>query len=142
MEDPGLRTPLDTVDVQGKAVTANALHTQHAHGVYLMSRGAHDIAVVRRNHPTLYEWVKNLPWRDIPLTHHTRDRAHHRDEIRRLKVTASSSLDCFGTPPRAMAGLPNLAISVFPQDGRTMIAAALRHTARNARRPRQVLRLD
>ncbi|MGW3166858.1 hypothetical protein ACWC9Q_29160 [Streptomyces sp. NPDC001142] len=40
-----------------------------------------------------------------------------------------------------MAGLRNLAISVHRQDGRTNIAAALRHTARDYRRPLTALGL-
>ncbi|HEY9469027.1 MAG TPA: hypothetical protein VIQ76_05370 [Propionibacteriaceae bacterium] len=38
-----------------------------------------------------------------------------------------------GHLPRIMAGLRNLAIDVHRQDGRTNIAAALRHTARDGR---------
>ncbi|MFD8689504.1 hypothetical protein [Streptomyces sp. NPDC059651] len=37
--------------------------------------------------------------------------------------------------PRTMAGLRNLAISIFRQNGDTNIAAALRHTGRDYRRP-------
>ncbi|MET7794790.1 ISAs1 family transposase, partial [Micrococcus luteus] len=79
---------LDTIDLKGTVLTGDALHTQHNHGVYLRTRGAHYLAIVKRNHPGLYAQVKKLPWADIPLDHHTRDRAHHRDEIRRIKVAA------------------------------------------------------
>jgi predicted transposase YbfD/YdcC len=51
------------------------------------------VAVVKKNHPGLYAQVRKLAWRDIPLGHRTRDHAHHRDEIRRLKVAAFSHLD-------------------------------------------------
>lgn len=44
-------------------------------------------------HPGLYAQVRKLPWADIPLEHRTRDKAHHRDEIRRLKVAAFRHLD-------------------------------------------------
>ncbi|MET7354775.1 MULTISPECIES: hypothetical protein [Streptomyces] len=40
-----------------------------------------------------------------------------------------------GCLPRIMAGLRNLAIGVHRQDGRTNMAAALRYTARDCRRP-------
>ncbi|XIJ58029.1 ISAs1 family transposase [Kitasatospora hibisci] len=161
----------------------------------------------------MHAQVKHLPWRDIPLDHRTRDKAHHRAEIRRLKVAAFShidypgarqavqvvrwrrdlttgkltvervylitSLDVFdATPaelaawirghwsienllhhvrdrtfreddskvrtghlPRTMASLRNLAISVFRQDGKTNIAAALRHTGRDHQRPLRALGL-
>ena len=51
------------------------------------------MAVVKKNRPGLYTQVKKLPWRDIPLGHRTRDHAHHRDEVRRLKVAGFSHLD-------------------------------------------------
>ncbi|MFD1277290.1 ISAs1 family transposase [Streptomyces kaempferi] len=77
-------------------MTADALHTQHDHGAYLIGCGAHYVAVVKKNHPGLYAQVRKLPWRDIPLGHRTRDHAHHRDEIRATKVAAFSHLDCPG----------------------------------------------
>ncbi|MER6690402.1 hypothetical protein [Streptomyces minutiscleroticus] len=43
--------------------------------------------------------------------------------------------------PRTMAGLRNLAISVHRQNGRTNIAAALRHIARGYHRPLSALGL-
>ncbi|MET7458655.1 ISAs1 family transposase [Streptomyces sp. NPDC005574] len=84
---------LDGFELANSVVAADALHTQHGHGAYLTRRGAHYVAVVKKNHPGLYAQVRNLSWRDIPLGHRTRDHAHHRDEIRRLKVAAFSHLD-------------------------------------------------
>ncbi|GAA2882638.1 hypothetical protein [Streptomyces mexicanus] len=46
-----------------------------------------------------------------------------------------------GHPPGIMAGLRNLAIGVHRQDGHINIAAALRHTARDCRRPLAALGL-
>lgn len=40
-----------------------------------------------------------------------------------------------GILPRTMASLPNLAISLFRQCGETHIAAALRHSSSDYRRP-------
>ncbi|MCX5315505.1 ISAs1 family transposase [Streptomyces sp. NBC_00154] len=92
-EIPSFAPLLDGLELENTVVTADALHTQHDHGAYLTSRGAHYVAVVKKNHPGLYAQVRKLPWRDIPLGHRTRDHAHHRDEIRRLKVAAFSHLD-------------------------------------------------
>ncbi|MFC9462768.1 ISAs1 family transposase, partial [Streptomyces sp. NPDC056983] len=92
-EIPSFAPLLDGLGLQNTVVTADALHTQHDHGGHLTSRGAHYVAVVKKNHPGLYAQVRKLPWRDIPLGHRTRDHAHHRDEIRRLKVAAFSHLD-------------------------------------------------
>ncbi|MGX4695038.1 ISAs1 family transposase [Streptomyces sp. JNUCC 63] len=92
-EIPSFRPLLDGLDLEHVVITTDALHTQHSHGAYLHTRGIHYLAVVKRNHPGLYAQVKHLPWRDVPLDHRTRDKAHHRDEIRRLKVAAFSSID-------------------------------------------------
>ncbi|MGW1554645.1 ISAs1 family transposase [Streptomyces sp. NPDC002346] len=212
-EIPSFQPLLDSIDLKDTVLTGDALHTQHGHGAYLRKRGAHYLAIVKKNHPGLYAQVRMLPWADIPLDHHTRDRAHHRDEIRRLKVAAFlhlgypgarqaiqvvrrrrelstrkltiervyliTSLGVFdatpaqlaawirghwgienllhhvrdrtfredyskvrtGTLPRTMASLRNLAISVFRQNDETNIAAALRRTSRDYRRPLSALGL-
>ncbi|MGW3689588.1 hypothetical protein [Streptomyces sp. NPDC005125] len=43
-------------------LTGDALHTQHSHGAYLIERGAHYLAVIKKNHPGLYAQVRKLPW--------------------------------------------------------------------------------
>ncbi|MBT2472203.1 ISAs1 family transposase, partial [Streptomyces sp. ISL-66] len=92
-EIPAFAPLLDTLDLTGTVITTVALHTQHAHGTYLRRRGAHYIAVVKKNHPGLYERIRKLPWHEITLDHYDRTRAHHRDEIRRLKTAAFAHLD-------------------------------------------------
>ncbi|WP_053690151.1 ISAs1 family transposase [Streptomyces sp. WM6372] len=92
-EIPSFQPLLDTTDLENTVLTADALHTQHGHGAYLRERGAHYLAMVKKNHHGLNAQVRKLPWQDIPLDHRTRDRAHHRDEIRRLKVAAFHHID-------------------------------------------------
>ncbi|MGX4695348.1 ISAs1 family transposase [Streptomyces sp. JNUCC 63] len=92
-EIPAFAPLLDSIDLTGTVITADALHTQHAHGTYLRGRGAHYIAQVKANHPGLFDTVRRLPWRDIVLDHYDRARAHHRHEIRRLKTAAFAHLD-------------------------------------------------
>ncbi|MDQ0828220.1 putative transposase YbfD/YdcC [Streptomyces achromogenes] len=92
-EIPAFQPLLDSIDLTGTVITADALHTQHAHGTYLRTRGAHYIAQVKANHPGLFDRVRRLPWREITLDHHDRTRAHHRLEIRRLKTVAFAHLD-------------------------------------------------
>ncbi|RPK79972.1 MULTISPECIES: ISAs1 family transposase [Streptomyces] len=87
------RPLLDSVDLTGTVITADALHTQHAHGTYLRERGAHYIAQVKANHPGVFDRVRRLPWREITLDHYDRTRAHHRLGIRRLKTVAFAHLD-------------------------------------------------
>ncbi|MFG2840886.1 ISAs1 family transposase [Streptomyces zaomyceticus] len=92
-EIPAFSPLLDTIDLADTVITADALHTQHAHGAYLRTRGAHYIAQVKANHPGLFDRVRRLPWQDIPLDHYERTRAHHRHEIRRLKTAAFAHID-------------------------------------------------
>ncbi|EKX63203.1 ISAs1 family transposase [Streptomyces ipomoeae] len=212
-EIPAFRPLPDSIDLTATVITADALHTQHAHGTYPRERGAHYIAQVKANHPGLFDRVRRLPWREIRLDHYDRTRAHHRLEIRRLETAAFAHLEYpdarqalqvvrwrkdltsgklstervylitslppgaatgaqiadwirghwkienllhhvrdrtfreddskihAGHLPRIMAGLRNLAIGVHRQDGHTNIAAALRHTARDWRRPLAALGL-
>ncbi|MEU5540104.1 ISAs1 family transposase [Streptomyces sp. NPDC020362] len=92
-EIPSFTPLLNSVDLTHTVITADALHTQRSHGTYLRSRGAHYIAVVKKNHPGLFGRVRTLPWREITLDHYERTRAHHRDEIRRLNTAAFAHLD-------------------------------------------------
>ncbi|MFK0114726.1 ISAs1 family transposase [Streptomyces sp. NPDC090994] len=92
-EIPAFAPLLDNIDLTGAVVTADALRTQHDHAAYLIERGAHYLAVVKRNHPGLHEKARRLPWRNIRLDHYERGRGHHRDEIRHLKTAAFAHLD-------------------------------------------------
>jgi len=80
-------TLLDQIDILGKLVTADALHTQTAHAKYLVQdRGAHYLLTVKRNQPTLHDQLATLPWRDVPVADARHDKAHGRIEQRTLKV--------------------------------------------------------
>ncbi|MGC4945796.1 ISAs1 family transposase [Streptomyces sp. DT224] len=69
-EIPAFAPLLETIeDLDGVVVTADALHTQHAHGTYLRSREAPYLAIVKKNHAKLHDRVRHLPWRDMPLEH-------------------------------------------------------------------------
>ncbi|MDX3387316.1 hypothetical protein PV682_38620 [Streptomyces niveiscabiei] len=61
--------PAGSVDLTDTVITADALHTQHAHGTFLRERGAHHIAQAKANHPGLFDRVRRLPWREITLDH-------------------------------------------------------------------------
>jgi predicted transposase YbfD/YdcC len=68
-------------------ITADALHTQRDHAEFLVThKNAHYILVVKKNQPTLYAQLKNLPWRNIPAGDSQRDRGHGREEHRTLKA--------------------------------------------------------
>ena len=78
---------LDRIEITGKIITADALHTQHRHAEYLHGRGAHYAFTVKGNQPTLRNQLKELPWQDIPTVDVTRDKGHGRIETRTLKMT-------------------------------------------------------
>lgn len=80
---------LKDLDLAGCVVTADAMHTQREHAEFLVSeKNAHYILVVKKNQPTLYTQVKNLPWRNIPAGDRQHDRGHGREEHRTLKAAA------------------------------------------------------
>jgi predicted transposase YbfD/YdcC len=85
---------LDGVDLTGAVVTADALHTQHAHADWLVGvKHAAYLLLVKANQPSLHHQLATLPWSAIPVADHTRDRGHHRVELRRLQVTTVAGLD-------------------------------------------------
>jgi predicted transposase YbfD/YdcC len=51
------------------------------------------VLLVKANQPGLHYQLATLPWREIPVADHTRDRGHHRVELRRLQVTTVAGLD-------------------------------------------------
>ncbi|MGW2207315.1 ISAs1 family transposase [Streptomyces sp. NPDC001774] len=67
-EIPAFAPLLDGLGLTGAVITADALHTQHNHASCLHERGAHYLAVVKKNHPALHERVRRLPWHDIAWT--------------------------------------------------------------------------
>jgi predicted transposase YbfD/YdcC len=88
------RPLLDRLDLTATVVTADALHTQHEHADWLVTRKhAAYVLVVKANQPTLHQQLATLPWREIPPADHTRDRSHGRVELRRLQVTTVAGLD-------------------------------------------------
>lgn len=77
---------LDTVDLTGVMVTADALHTQRTHATYLVDeRGADYLLIVKANQPTLFAQLESLNWDDIP-THTTKNIEHGRNERRTIRV--------------------------------------------------------
>jgi predicted transposase YbfD/YdcC len=85
---------LQPLDLAGRVVTADALHTQREHADWLVGvKHAAYLLVVKPNQPTLHQQLKALPWCEVPVADHTRDRGHGRVETRRLQVTTVAGLD-------------------------------------------------
>jgi predicted transposase YbfD/YdcC len=92
-EITAFRPLLGPLDLTRHVVTADAMHTQREHVDFLVTvKHAAYICVVKRNQPHLYKQLKALPWRQVPVADHTRERGHGRDEIRRLQVMTVDGL--------------------------------------------------
>ena len=85
-EIPMFAALLDTIDITGMLITADCLHTQRKHAIYLYERGADFVFCVKDNQPNLFAALDVLAWRDVPITHTTTDRGHGRIETRTLQV--------------------------------------------------------
>jgi predicted transposase YbfD/YdcC len=77
---------LDGLDLQGRIVTADALHCQRGHADFLHSRGAFYLFPVKGNQPNLFTALDALPWTTTPVAHRTGEHSRGRHEIRELKV--------------------------------------------------------
>ncbi|WP_407918338.1 transposase [Kitasatospora sp. NE20-6] len=53
----------------------------------------HYIAVIKGNHPTLQQELKQLPWQEVQLQDRGRATTHGRDEIRRIRPAPPRGLD-------------------------------------------------
>jgi predicted transposase YbfD/YdcC len=88
------RPLLDRLDLAAIVITADALHPQREHADWLVThKHAAYLLIVKGNQPTLHHQLKALPWRQVPVADHTRDRGHGRVELRRLQVTTIAGLD-------------------------------------------------
>jgi len=93
-EITGFQPLLEDLDLAGRIITADAMHTQREHADWLVThKHAAYVLIVKANQPTLHHQLASLPWRAIPIADHTRDRGHGRVEIRRLQVTTVAGLD-------------------------------------------------
>jgi len=80
-------TPLlDTIDVTGMAITADALHTQRAHATYLHKRKAFYVFYAMGNQPGLFQALDALDWKPVPIGHSAEKLAHGRRELRTIQV--------------------------------------------------------
>jgi len=85
-EITGFRPLLDEVDLEGKVVTADALHTQTEHARYLVERHADYVLTVKDNQPGLVAAIDHLPQAVFSPAHQTVARAHGRIEQRTIQT--------------------------------------------------------
>lgn len=78
---------LDTLDIAGMAITADAMQTTRKNAKYLRRRGAYYVFPVKENQPRLFDAIDALDWEnpDTPL-HATIEDTRGRHEERVLRV--------------------------------------------------------
>ncbi|MGH9652733.1 MAG: ISAs1 family transposase [Bryobacteraceae bacterium] len=76
---------LESLDLEGVVVTADAMHTQREHARFLVGRGAHYIFGLKDNQPGLAAAAERL-LADSPVVHETHNRGHGRIEHRYISV--------------------------------------------------------
>ena len=112
---------LSMVDLTGRVVTADALHTHRAHARYLVEqRGADYVLTVKENQPKLHAQLDALPWDQAPR-HTSIDRGHGRIERRTIQLLPTPDDILF--PHAAQAFLIERYVSDLATTRRSAIAA-------------------
>ncbi|MET7391762.1 transposase [Streptomyces sp. NPDC005529] len=74
---------MDSFDLTGTAVTADAHHTQREHAKWLVeAKSAHYLLVI--NQPRLHAAVRALPWKEVTARRYDREAGHGRRETRSI----------------------------------------------------------
>lgn len=85
-EPQAAREVLGGIDLDGATVTADALHTVKATAELIHQRGGQFVFPVKENRQALFDALDALPWKDIPITHHSVDKGHGRITRRTIRV--------------------------------------------------------
>jgi predicted transposase YbfD/YdcC len=85
-EVPMATTVLDGLDLTGKVVTADALHTVKATATHILDRGGHFVLPVKENRRALFDALDALPWTEAPIAHTSTDKGHGRITTRTIQV--------------------------------------------------------
>ena len=85
-EVPMAKAVLAQVDLNGKVVTADALHTVKATANFIRQHGGEFILPVKENRQALFDAVNALPWDKAPIAHTATDKGHGRITTRTIQV--------------------------------------------------------
>jgi predicted transposase YbfD/YdcC len=85
-EVPVATRVLDQVDLAGKIVTADALHTVKATADRIHERGGEFVLPVKENRRALFDALDALPWDQVPVAHPATDKGHGRITTRTIQV--------------------------------------------------------
>jgi predicted transposase YbfD/YdcC len=130
-----------------RAAAATAIEFPHAAQIFRLRRDRGGLDAVRRSKEIVYGITSLTPERAGPAQLAAHNRGHWTIEnglhyVRDVTYGEDASQVRTGNAPRVMAGLRNLAISALRQAGATNIAKALRHNARDYRRPLKLLGIN
>jgi len=85
-EVPMATQVLGQIDLAGKIVTADALHTVKATAEFICDHGGEFVLPVKENRQALFDALNGLPWDQVPVTHTVTDRGHGRITTRTIQV--------------------------------------------------------
>ena len=85
-EVPAATVVLDQIDLEGKIVTADALHTVKATADHIHERGGEFVLPVKENRRALFDALDALPWDQVPVAHTATDKGHGRITTRTIQV--------------------------------------------------------
>ncbi|NES17336.1 MULTISPECIES: ISAs1 family transposase [Micromonospora] len=80
------RDLLETLDLDGRTVTADALHTVKATAELIHARGGHFLFPVKENPRSLFDALNTLPWPRVPVAASRIDTSHGRITRRTIQV--------------------------------------------------------
>jgi predicted transposase YbfD/YdcC len=85
-EVPMARAVPGQVDLHGKLVTADALHTMKATAELIREAGGEFVLPVKENRKVLFDALDALPWHQVPIAYSATDRGHGRITTRTIQV--------------------------------------------------------
>jgi predicted transposase YbfD/YdcC len=85
-EVPMAAVVLGQIDLNGKVVTADALHTVKATANFIHDHGGEFVFPVKENRRALFDALDALPWDQAPIAHTATDKGHGRITTRTIQV--------------------------------------------------------
>lgn len=85
-EVPMATVVLGQIDLEGKIVTADALHTVKATADHIHEHGGEFVLPVKENRRALFDAPGALPWGQVPIACTTTDKGHGRITTRTIQV--------------------------------------------------------
>ena len=85
-EVPMATVVLGQIDLNGKLVTADALHTVKATAEFIHDAGGEFVLPVKENRKALFDALDVLPWHQAPIAHSATDRGHGWITTRTIQV--------------------------------------------------------